>query len=51
MKVGGEWVSKGWNELEHKGWIFKAFSRPPVKEEDPACAALSHDLVSPSVPI
>jgi hypothetical protein len=22
-KVGNEWVSKGWNELEHKGWVFK----------------------------
>ena len=48
-KVGEEWVSKGWNELEHQGWIFKAFSRPPVKGDDQACAALRNDLVGPLI--
>jgi hypothetical protein len=46
QKVGDEWVSKGWNELEHKGWIFKAVSRPPFKADSPACAAISDELAS-----
>ncbi|KAJ1478904.1 TIP41-like family-domain-containing protein [Baffinella frigidus] len=25
----GQFVSRGWNELEHKGWVFKARTRPP----------------------
>lgn len=45
-KVGDEWVSKGWNELEHEGWVFKAVSRPPVKEGTPALSSLSANLVS-----
>ena len=31
METGadGQFVSKGWNELDHKGWVFKARTRPP----------------------
>ena len=43
-KVGDDWVSKGWNELEHKGWLFKAVSRPACADADPARSALSEDL-------
>ena len=27
-------VSKGWHELQHKGWLFKSQERPPLVQED-----------------
>ncbi len=44
-KVDGEWVSRGWNELEHRGWVFKGVSRPCAKDGDQARADLSEQLV------
>ena len=43
LQVGEEWVSKGWNELEHKGWLFKAIQRPAMSAKDKA--QLSQNLV------
>jgi len=42
-KVGEEWVSKGWNELEHKGWLFKAVQRPAMSSAQDK-TQLSHEL-------
>ena len=44
-KVDGEWVSRGWNELEHRGWVFKGVSRPCAKDGYHARAELSEQLV------
>uniref|UniRef100_A0A6U4NIQ6 TIP41-like protein n=1 Tax=Hemiselmis andersenii TaxID=464988 RepID=A0A6U4NIQ6_HEMAN len=43
-KVGDEWVSKGWNELEHKGWLFKAISRPAVDTQQADRAQLAQEM-------
>lgn len=48
QKVGDEWVSKGWNECEHKGWLFKAVSRPPIKADSASETALRDELASAS---
>lgn len=45
-KVVDEWVSRGWNELEHKGWVFKTVSCPPLKDTDSSRSTLSDTLVS-----
>lgn len=42
-KVDGQWVSKGWNELEHRGYIFKAMQRPAISNTE--MAQLSEELV------
>jgi hypothetical protein len=46
-QVGEEWVSKGWNELDHKGWLFKAVQRPALNEA--AHNQLSQDMVGTSL--
>jgi len=49
MNSEGQFVSRGWNELEHKGWVFKAKVRPP--SGDASLSGLRDALALGPVPL
>jgi hypothetical protein len=40
-KVGNEWVSKGWNDLEHKDWVFKVHYSSNSENKPQMCPRIS----------